>query len=78
MGGFVLFFFSFFFLRAFSFSLSSYLLVCVTGLCRVAITISSSGMDWVVLERRTPSLSYMPLMTCAVRSFPPWQTLVFY
>ena len=39
--------------------------------------ISTSGMYWVVLERNTPSLSYMPLMFCAVCSFPPWQTLVF-
>ena len=30
---------------------------------------------WHCLVSRTPSLSYMPLMTCAVCSSPPWQTL---
>ena len=68
---FVLFLFFFFFARFITFWS---VLLCFA---REHSPISTSGMDGVVLERNTPRLSYMPLIFCAVRSFPPWQTLVF-
>ena len=51
---------------------------CVSpGFARWYSPISTGGMYWVVLERNTPILSYMPLLFCAVCSLPPWQALVF-
>ena len=38
------------------------------GFARWQSPISTSGMYWVVLKRSTPSLSYMPFLSCAVRS----------
>ena len=72
-GGFVLFYYLFFF------SLDQFISFWCASPCFALrhAPISTSGMYCVVLERNTLSVSYMPLMFCAVCSFPPWQTLVF-